>query len=305
MTRKEFITSSIDALTENYPLSEARALATRVLLHFLNLSEYEYLIDSAAVIPKSELTPLSEAVRQLKEYRPLQYILGYQEFAGHRFNVCGSVLIPRPETEQLCRMICEEWKDCRRGGLKVFDACTGSGCIAWSLAAEWPDSSVFGCDISDAALDVARSQTVFADRECRQKIRNAPYFFRRDILEGPPDEREKMRSQDFPDLSELDLIVSNPPYVCERERDYMSPNVLEHEPDEALFVPDDDPLRFYRALAGWFSACLKTGGRAYMEINENYGRQTVELFEGKGFSEVELHRDFHGKPRFVTLSKWF
>jgi len=305
MTRKEFVTRSINSLSEFYSLPEARAMALRVILHFLHLSEYEYLIDSAVAIPKSDLLPLEKAIEELTGYKPLQYVLGYQEFAGHRFDVNESVLIPRPETEQMFKMICEDWKDAGFQELRVFDACTGSGCLAWSIAAEFPKTSVFACDLSEDALRTASCQNIYSDENSRQLIKNPPYFFKWDILEGPPDEKERKKAGEFPDLGDLDIFVSNPPYVCERERDFMSPNVLDWEPDMALFVPDDDPLRFYRASGNWITAYLRTGGRAYFEINESYGRQCAELFESLGLSEVTLHEDFRGKPRFISLTKWF
>lgn len=305
MTRKEFVTKSINTLSELYPLPEARALALRVILHFLHLSEYEYLTDSAVAIPKSDLEPLEGAVVELMESKPIQYVLGYEEFAGHRFTVNESVLIPRPETEQLFRIICDELKENRFQELKIFDACTGSGCLAYSLAAEFPKSSVFACDLSEDALKTASAQKVFLDSDCRQPLKNLPYFFKCDILEGPPEDKDRRKIPDFPDLGELDIIISNPPYVCEQEKDFMSANVLDWEPEMALFVPDDDPLRFYRALGDWITAYLKAGGRAFFEINESYGPQTVELFESMGLSEVTLHEDFHGKPRFITLTKWY
>lgn len=305
MTRKEFVTRSINSLSEFYSLTEARAMALRVILHFLHLSEYEYLIDSAVAIPKSDLLPLEKAIEELSEYKPLQYVLGFQEFAGHRFTVNESVLIPRPETEQMFRYICDEWKDARFQELRVLDACTGSGCLAWSIAAQFPKSSVFACDLSEEALSTASSQSIHPDEDSRQTLKNPPYFFKWDVLEGPPDEKERKKAGEFPDLGDLDILVSNPPYVCEQERDFMSPNVLDWEPDMALFVPDDDPLRFYRALGNWITAHLRTGGRAYLEINESYGRQCAELFEFIGLSDVTVHEDFHGKPRFITLTKWF
>ena len=305
MTRKEFVTKSIDSLSEIYTLPEARSLALRVILHFLNLSEYEYLIDSAVVIPKSDLVPLQNAVTELLESKPIQYVIGYELFAGHRFTVNESVLIPRPETEQLFRIICEEWKKSHFQELKIFDACTGSGCLAWSLAAEFPKASVYGCDLSAEALETAASQKIHLDTDGNQPVKNPPYFFKWDILEGPPQENERKRYPEFPDLTDLDILVSNPPYVCLQEREMMSANVLDWEPGMALFVPDENPLRFYRALGEWMTACLRSGGQAYFEINETYGRDTVALFESQGFSEVTLHRDFRGKDRFISLVKWF
>ena len=132
------------------------------------------------------------------------------------------------------------------------------------------------------------------DEAGRQPLQTPPVFFKADILEGPPEE-----------IDDIDILISNPPYVCESEKAYMAPNVLDYEPEKALFVPDSDPLRFYKALAGWAAGTVKPGGKCYFEINEAYGTQTRELFENKGFSDVEVMEDFHGKPRFVTFTKWF
>jgi len=293
MTYKEFVTETVEGLSELYSLNESKALAMRVLMHFLHISEYEYHVDSGVFIPKPELEKLRGAVTELISGRPVQYVLGFEMFAGHRFDVSESVLIPRPETEQLFRMIRDEWHSAGYSELRILDLCTGSGCIAYSLAAEFPRASVFGCDISDEALAVASGQKVFLDEQCRKPLPISPSFFRCDVLDGPPDAS---------DLGEMDIMVSNPPYVCESERDYMEKNVLDFEPSSALFVPDDDPLRFYRALSEWMSVCLRTGGRGYLEINEAFGEEVKALFESSGFSDVEVHSDFRNKPRFVTLT---
>ena len=148
--------------------------------------------------------------------------------------------------------------------------------------------------MDEEALDVAKGQRIFLDEAGRQPLQTPPVFFKADILEGPPEE-----------IDDIDILVSNPPYVCESEKAFMAPNVLDYEPEKALFVPDSDPLRFYKALAGWAAGTVKTGGKCWFEINEAYGVQSRELFESRGFSDVEVLEDFRGKPRFVTFTKWF
>lgn len=294
MTRKEFVTKATESLSENYSPGEAKAISVRILSHFLGLSEYEYSVEPNVVIPKPGLVRIQNALEELSAGRPVQYVIGEETFAGHTFHVCESVLIPRPETEQLCRIITDEWRKSGYQELKILDACTGSGCIAWTLAAAFPKARVLATDIDDSALEVAKAQKVFLDEACRQPVPNPPVFFKNDLLEGPPEE-----------IDDIDILVSNPPYVCESEKELMASNVLDYEPEKALFVPDNDPLRFYKALAGWAAGTVRLGGRCYFEINEAYGEQVKALYTDKGFSEVEILEDFHGKPRFVTFTKWF
>lgn len=297
MTFKEFVTKAIDSLTSIYSIGESKALAVRVLTHFLGVSDYEYLVEPHRIIPKPDLSKLQSALDELLNYRPIQYVLGYQEFAGYRFIVNESVLIPRPETEELVRLIQNEWVEDKMSNLRVLDVCTGSGCIAHSLAALFPKSEVVGCDLSEDALGVAREQKISS---------NNPLFFKWDVLSGPPDDKDIATSSEaIPEIEELDILVSNPPYVTIKERDFMSPNVLDYEPEMALFVPDNDPLRFYKALADWASALLKVGGKGYFEINEAYHREVVTLFESYGFSDVTMVEDIHNKPRMVYFTKWF
>ena len=181
--------------------------------------------------------------------------------------------------------------------MKIVDACTGSGCIAYTLAAAFPKAEVLAFDIDEDALEVAKSQSVFLDEAERQPLTNIPEFFRADILAGPSDSQLA--------VEDADILVSNPPYVCESEKDFMSPNVLDYEPELALFVPDNDPLRFYKALAVWAAGILNPGGKCYFEINEAYGSKIRRLYEEKGFSNVEILQDFRGKDRFVYFEKWF
>lgn len=304
MTRKEFVTKATESLSTQYSPGEAKAISIRILSHFLGLSEYEYSVEPDIVIPKPDLVRIQEALEELAADRPVQYVIGHEVFEGHTFNVSEAVLIPRPETAQLCRLISD---DLRQSGFReprILDAGTGSGCIAWTLAAAFPKADVFAFDIDASALKVARNQKIFLDEAQRQPVLTPPVFFQADILAGPPEEKDR-GSENLPNLEDLDILISNPPYVCESEKDFMTANVLDYEPEIALFVPDNDPLRYYKALSHWAEALVKPGGKCFFEINEAYGPQIKELYENCGFSDVEILEDFHGKPRFVTFTKWF
>lgn len=303
MTRKEFVTKATDSLAGNYSPGEAKAISIRILSHFLGLSEYEYSVEPNVVIPKPDLTRIQNALDELAADRPVQYVIGQEEFEGHIFHVDESVLIPRPETAQLCRLVEADIRRSRIREPRILDAGTGSGCIAWTLAAAFPKAEVFAIDNDEAVLKVAREQKIYLDEACRQPVPVSPVFFKADILSGPP-EAEGRDTGDIPNMEDLDILVSNPPYVCDSEKDFMAPNVLNYEPDTALFVPDSDPLRYYKALAGWAQALLIPGGKCWMEINEAFGPQVKELYESRGFSEVEILQDLHGKNRFVTFTKW-
>ena len=317
-----------------------------------------------------------DALDELATGRPLQYVLGFTEFCGHRFKVGEGCLIPRPETEELVSRIVDDLYAADEkaadedtpastdgkiaventpasadgkiadenspasadgvapespspaepspvalsptsspaestpvasspnpspaestpkssladmsdaighiavdeGPFSILDICTGSGCIAWSLAAEFPEAMVYGCDLSDAALRYACRQRV--------KLRGArPIFFSADVLAAPP-----------AGLPQFDIIVANPPYICESERAAMRPNVFDFEPAEALFVPDDDPLKYYRAIARWAEALLRPDGHLYLEINERFGPEVAALFPGS-----RILQDISGRDRFVVL----
>ena len=298
MTLREFINDCVTRLAPLYPAPEAKAIAFRLLEHFTDIPSYKYIsepdlsIDDAlrSDLPSAsqknarptEGHPLRAALEELETGRPLQYVLGVTEFCGHRFKVGEGCLIPRPETEELVsRIIDDMYADDEDdaeddGPFSILDMCTGSGCIAWSLAAEFPEAMVYGCDLSEAALRYA----------CRQRIKlqgAKPVFFSADVLAAPP-----------AGLPKFDVIVSNPPYICEAERASMRPNVLGFEPAEALFVPDDDPLLFYRAIARWAEALLRPDGHLYLEINERFGPETAALFPG-----ARVVKDLFGRDRFV------
>ena len=220
-------------------------------------------------------------VHRLREHEPIQYILGEADFAGLTFAVNSSVLIPRPETEELCTQILH---DNPQSALRVLDIGTGSGCIAVTLAVNLPDAKVTAIDVSSAALELAH----------RNSVRNgAEVDFRRvNIL----DHHQSLTA--IPDT--FDLIVSNPPYISESERSSMEANVLDFEPHLALFVPDDDPLVFYRAIVHFALHRLCQGGRLYFEIDAFRGAAVTELLRSAGFDDISLTRDMSGHDRIVS-----
>lgn len=276
MTLGEFVDGAREALGRIYPQAEAKALVFRLTEHFFALPSYKYMAEPETEVDASEA---SAALDELCQGRPIQYVLGYAEFCGHKFKVKEGCLIPRPETEELVYRIFDAVRDGGIGddGFNILDMCTGSGCIAYSLAAEFPAAMVYGCDISTEALAIA----------CRQKVKlqgARPVLFHADVLAEPP-----------AGLPQFDIIVSNPPYVCESEKVLIRRNVLDYEPAEALFVPDSEPIVFYRAISRWAARLLKPDGCVYMEVNERFADEVSALFPGS-----EVFTDIFGKPRFVV-----
>ena len=285
MLLAEFIRESVPALEKLYPSPEARGLVLMLCEERLGVRSYTHIVEPLFEIPEAALSGLKADMSRLAAGEPIQYVLGYTEFCGRKFKVGPSVLIPRPETGQL---VDESLKLLAAMGrlAKVLDLCTGSGCIAWSVALGAPGVSVTAADISEPALALARSQ--FEDVPSGT---NAPEFVCSDLLGGC---REICGC--------FDLLLSNPPYVMEKEKAAMRRNVLEHEPGIALFVPDDDPLLFYRALASVSLRLLDSSGTGIVEINEALGPETAAVFETAGYKKTEILRDIFGKDRFVRFS---
>ncbi len=221
---------------------------------------------------------IGRVVDRVVSGEPVQYAVGKARFMGNDFRVTPAVLIPRPETAGLIDMICKEYGG--RSDLRILDIGTGSGCIAISLARALPFSSVTAFDISKDALEVARANA--------ESLGVTVDFRLTDILKAAPDS-----SRSF------DIIVSNPPYICRREAAEMDSRVLDHEPAQALFVPDDDPLLFYTAIAGYALSALKPGGTLWFEINALYHAEVVNMLKDRGYAEAEAYRDFRGKYRYV------
>ena len=289
-------------LTEEYPnLRERDALVSSMVVDFLHLPGYAIVTDTFADIPESDASEFLDCARRLSEGEPYQYITGWCEFGGRVFSVAPGVLIPRPETEYLCRLAGQKLRDSSLAGrLRILDLCTGSGCIAWTLALDFPDAEVVGLDVSAQALDIACGQ--FADCKTPGSTPRSPRFAQCDILRGPSatgglkDWKDGASLDDF-FAGPLDAIISNPPYILEKERVLMRRNVLEHEPDLALFVPDCNPLLFYKAISDWALELLRPGGLLLVEQNEALPAETAELFSG--FSRCETVNDLSDKPRFT------
>ncbi len=212
---------------------------------------------------------------------PVQYAVGKAFFMGNNFTVTPAVLIPRPETAGLVDMVVDDWQG--RSDLHVLDIGTGSGCIAISLARALPFADVDGMDVSDDALAVARRNAV--------ALKAKVDFEQSDILRAVP------RAEAY------DIIVSNPPYVTEQEAKDMTADVLDHEPHRALFVPDGDPLVFYKAIASYARKALKRGGKLYLEINQHFPKKMSELLSGCGFTDVAVLRDYKGNYRYATAKQ--
>lgn len=223
---------------------------------------------------------LASIITRLKQHEPLQYILGKARFHGHSFAVTPATLIPRPETEQLVDMIVDENPG---SDLAVLDIGTGSGCIAISLARALKFAQVTATDVSPDALAVAQQNATALKTRVR--------FIEQDILTC------SAPSQAW------DIIVSNPPYITEQEKATMERNVLDYEPHSALFVPNDDPMLFYRPIAAYASRSLKNGGRLYLEINRAMAQQVSDILRQAGLSNIHIHNDFNGNNRFITATK--
>lgn len=264
------------ALNPLYGEGEARAIAFMVMEDAFGLSRTDIYVGKVRQFSVDERIRLHTMCEQLKAGVPVQYVLGKEWFDGHEFKVTPAVLIPRPETVELV-----EWAAAQQGASRILDAGTGSGCIAVSLKLRLPDAQVEAWDISPEALEVAGGNAARLGAEV--------CFEQHDMLQ--PWGEDKV----------FDLIVSNPPYICERERAEMERHVLEHEPEGALFVPDDDALLFYRTLAERaVGGALREGGRLMVEINSAYGSETVSLFEKCGLHDVELRKDEFGNDRMVS-----
>ena len=304
MLLRDFLKEGISRLEPLYPNPEARDIILSLCESRLGIGRYTYATDPGYCLSVESAQVLAEDLGRLAAGEPLQYVLGFSEFYGRRFSVTPDVLIPRPETEILCD---EALKIARRHGSapKVLDLCTGSGCIAWTMALELPEAQVYAVDISEKALAVAsgqdfhRSPSEVEATVSERTRRPVPERSRRvvllqaDILQDPPH---------FP-FGTFDLILSNPPFVMDSQKTEMRPNVLEYEPSIALFVPDDDPLVFYRAVARWSQALLSSGGTGIVEINDLLGERTRDLFLSSGFKDVSILKDFSGKNRFVKFAR--
>ena len=269
-----------DALRGHYPDSEALSLAKMLLTEAFGFSTLELYGGKDKEISGNRLRDLHEMLSRLQKNEPIQYIIGTESFCGLTFEVNPNVLIPRPETQELVRWIEADWKSvpCR-----ILDIGTGSGCISISLAKFLEGAKVESWDISEGALQVARRNCVRNEAEVLLR--------QQDVLSAVPE-------------GELyQVIVSNPPYICVKEKVDMDANVLDWEPETALFVPDADPLLFYRKIAELGVSMLCEGGALYFEINRAYGEETLRMLEGLGYRQLELRKDDFGNDRMIKACR--
>lgn len=286
-------------LTVIYNEREAQAIVRTVLDALFGMSLTDICLGKVTQLSADDTTRLEKIMQRLEKSEPVQYVLGAEWFAGRLFDVAPGVLIPRPETEDLVKWACDEAKEKEDNSKEerdkeekevskkgeeaphpsILDIGTGSGCIAITVALALPQARVTAWDISTDALAIAAGNA--------HRLGASVRFEHQDALNAPDDEER------------WDVIVSNPPYICDRERADMSDNVLNYEPELALFVPDSDPLLFYRAIARYASKALKPGGRLLFETNTAYAHEVAQAMADEGFTAIEVRNDCFGKPRMV------
>jgi len=279
MTIREASLRLLQTLGKEYDPREARNIADWVMEHLTGQKKIDRLLRQDDELDAALEDRLSGFALALASHRPVQYVLGEAWFCGMPFFVNEYVLIPRPETEELVQWVLD---DCATGApVLILDAGTGSGCIAIALQKALPAAAVAGCDISKAALEVAERNANTLQAPVR--------FFPADLLD----------QHCWPSISKVDILVSNPPYIPRKEQSLMRQNVIQYEPWQALFVDDDDPLVFYRALAGLGRHRLTPGGRVYAETHEDLAEATADEFRKQGYDAVEIKQDMQGKNRMV------
>ncbi len=292
------------SLTLRYDDGEAKAIVRLVLETLFGMSPTDIYCDGVEHLSDTECASLESAMTRLEGGEPVQYVLGEADFCGRTYRVAPGVLIPRPETEELCEWIKQRMATRTTDGeipashnttatghetattdheTTILDIGTGSGCIAITLALDIPQADVTAWDISDEALLIAA--------ENNERLSAGVSVEKQDALNAPHDSNR------------WDVIVSNPPYICEHERAQMERHVLDHEPSTALFVPDDDPLLFYRAIARYAIGALKNGGMLFFETNTAYATETLDMLRNMGFIDTEMSHDNFGKPRMVCGRK--
>ena len=268
-----------EGLANDYSDGEIKALTRIIATELIGVSQMTFFLKDNITLTARQQALLDNAIERLKRQEPIQYILGYSDFCGLRFKVTPATLIPRPETSELVEWIASE----ATGNERILDIGTGSGCIAVSLAHKMPQSKVTAWDISPDALAVATENS--KANGCTVEFEEV------DILAYEP-------------TGEMfDIIVSNPPYIKENEKEAMHANVLDWEPHTALFVPDSDPLLFYRTIAKKSLMLLKPGGSLYFEINRAHGKETIEMLAALGYTSIELRKDFAENERMIRAVK--
>jgi len=282
MTLKQTMDRAQSRLEKVYPSNEARWMVREIFFHLKGYRLADLMLKSDDEVSDFIEGKVDGIVTRLLDHEPIQYVFGDARFYGMDLKVTPDTLIPRPETEELVDIIVKHWSG--KDDLRVLDICTGSGCIAIALSRNLPFSQVTALDISDAALKVAR--------ENADALKAKVDFRHADALALPG-----------PSGDEFDLIVSNPPYVLESERKGMEKNVLDYEPATALFVPDNDPLRFYKPIIAYSARALRPGRMLYLEINPLEVEGLRRLGEDAAWSDCEIVRDISGRDRFMILTK--
>ena len=292
------------SLTPLYDAGEAQAIVRTVLDVEYGMTLTDIICGKVNELSSDEERNLEEIITRLQNGEPVQYVLGEADFAGRTFHVEPGVLIPRPETAELCQWIEEDVSSLESDERKqILDICTGSGCIAITLGLTIPNSEVTGWDISEDALRIAQGNVeMLKAGNVRIEYQDALMLPKAAEAEEAAEISEATKSESS--LSKgWNIIVSNPPYICEKEKADMEKNVLEHEPSIALFVPDEDPLKFYRAIAEYASSALKSEGALYFEINPIYEKETREMLQSLGFKDIETKEDAFGKKRMMKAKK--
>lgn len=277
------------SLASRYPEREAKAVIRYLLEVGYGLSMADFISGTSENIPADKM---GKNLRRLLNGEPVQYVVGKAEFGGRIFRVTSDVLIPRPETYELCQWLEEEERGKRKEerDFSILDIGTGSGCIAITLALDMPHAKVEAWDISERALNIARQNA---------ESLNAQVYFRQvDALNEPTED-----SSLFTLHSSLNIIISNPPYICQKEAIEMEQHVLDHEPHQALFVPDEDPLLFFRAIARLGQKALHKDGRLYFEINPAYHQELTKMLDEMGYSEIETRKDQFGRNRMIKAKR--
>lgn len=295
MKIKQYRTQFIQELSPIYDIGEAESFFYLILEEKQKLKRIDLALNPDLAFSNDEIQLWNSIIEQLKKEIPIQYLLGKTSFYGLEFEVNENVLIPRPETEELVEWIIESQKlsfDSAQddsGKIKILDIGTGSGCIAISLAKNIPNAQVFAIDVSEKALATAHKNAVMNQVEVN--------FIKTDILKT--NDLEKLPSSHFPLPTYFDVIVSNPPYVRELEKQEIKKNVLDNEPHLALFVDDNDALIFYRKIAELAQKSLSPNGQLFFEINQYLGKEMIDLLEKMNFKNVELRKDIYGNDRMI------
>lgn len=276
---------SLSKRLTQYEEQESRSIVRLLLFDVFNLTLTDICCGALDALSPEQTERLERMMQRLEAGEPLQYVTGKADFAGRTFHVEPGVLIPRPETAELCEivmsaMVSQTLRQGEKEPLKILDIGTGSGCIAVTLAIMLPHSSVSAWDVSPTALSIACGNA--------ERLGASVDFRLQDALHAPADE------------GCWDIIVSNPPYICHKEKAAMEPHVLDHEPHLALFVPDEEPLMFYQAISQYACKALKPQGVLAFEINPEYAEMTAEMLRGQNYDSITIHDDQFGKQRFIT-----